>query len=187
MKVRALAILLAAAAIAGCAGSGSTPEQRTVVEHERGYQFVLPPGWRMFGWEARSHAGSVLTIDVHSLNGAEAKFVADLPKSVVPQLEAWTLYYFNVVLEPTTRETSVGGAPALEVSYPVRIRAADPPSRADYWVVRNGQLLYILRTTYPVGRADTDGPAVRELLASWKFLEATSPNAKPIGAASPRS
>jgi hypothetical protein len=183
MKLRAAAILLATAAIAGCAESGSTTEQRTVEEHERGYRFVLPPGWRMFGWEARSDSGSVLTINVHSLNGADSKFVAGLPQSVVPQLEAWTIYYFNIVGEATSRQTTIGGMPALEMNYPVRIRAADPASRADYWVVRNGQLLYILRTTYPAGRADTDGPAVRELLASWKFLEATAPDAKPIEAA----
>jgi hypothetical protein len=187
MRARALALLLAAAAIAGCSGSGSTPEQRTVEERERGYRFVLPLGWQVFGWEARSASGSVLTINVHSLNGADAKFVAGLPQTVIPQLEAWTLYYFNVVGEPTSRETIIGGAPALEMTYPVRIRATDPASRADYWVVRNGQLLYILRTTYPAGRADVDGPAVRELLASWKFLEATSPNAKPIGGTPPRS
>jgi hypothetical protein len=185
MRGRAVAILFAAAVVAGCSGSGQTPEQRTVEDHERGYRFVLPPGWRTFGWEARSSSGSLLTIDVHSLIGADAKFVAGLPQSVVPQLEAWTLYYFSVVDKPVSRGTTVGGASALEVVYPTRIRAQDPPSRAEYWVVRNGSLLYILRATYPGGRADADGPAVRDLLASWKFLEATAPGAKPIGTTPP--
>ncbi|MBZ5637573.1 MAG: hypothetical protein LAO51_02325 [Acidobacteriia bacterium] len=188
MRGRAVAIALSAVLFASCSGSAPTARDRTVEEHERGYRFVLPPGWKMFGWEARSPSGSLLTIDVHSLVGADAKFVAGLPQSVVPQLEAWTLYYFNVVEQAVSRETTVGGAPALEVVYPTRIRAQDPPSRAEYWVVRNGSLLYIVRATYPAGRADTDGPAVRDLLASWTFLEATAPNAKPIATTpSPRS
>jgi len=177
------------AGCAGCAGSGTTPaSERTIEDRERGYRFVLPVGWRMIKYEARSTTGSLLTIDVHSLVGADSKFVEGLPQSVVPQLEGWTLYYFSTVDKPVMRDTTIGGAPALEVVYATRIREKDPPSRAEYWVVRNGTLLYILRATYPPGRADADGPAVRELLASWKFLEATSPRAKPIGAlTSPRA
>ncbi len=185
MNFRAALLVLAAAALAGCSGPPGTTRQRTVEDHERGYRFVLPPGWRMFGYEARSSSGSLLTIDVHSLVGADSKFVAALPQSVVPQLEAWTIYYFNIVGEPTTGQSTVGGAPAFEIAYPVRIRAADPPSKVEYWVVRSGALLYLLRATYPAARADLDARAVRELLASWNFIDATAPGAKPIGATPP--
>jgi hypothetical protein len=185
MRRRTAAVVLAVLALAGCSGSVQTEKERTIEDHERGYRFVLPPGWRLIGYEARSHSGSLLTIDVHSLVGADSQFVAGLPESVVPQLEAWTLYYFNSVDKPVSRQTTVGGSPALEVVYTTRIRPQDPPSRAEYWVVRNGSLLYILRATYPAGRAEAEGPAVRDLLASWVFLEATAPGAKPIGAAPP--
>lgn len=189
MRARLAASALIAAGLTGCAGSGTaTIEDRTIEDRERGYRFVLPMGWRQVGYEARSMTGSLLTIDVHSLVGAESGFVEGLPQSVVPQLEGWTLYYFSTVGKPVMRDTTIGDKPALEVVYATRIREKDPPSRAEYWVVRNGTLLYILRATYPPGRADADGPAVRELLLSWKFLEATSPRAKPIGAlTSPRA
>jgi len=185
VRARAAAVVLIALAVAGCAGSGSTGEPTHIEDRERGYRFVLPVGWRMVGYEARSTGGSLLTVDVHSLIGAEREFVAGLPQSIVPQLEAWTLYYFNIEGKPETRDATIGGAPALEVAYATRVRAQDPPSLAEYWVVRNENLLYVLRATYPPGRAPVDGPAVRSILASWVFLEATSPNAKPIGTAPP--
>jgi hypothetical protein len=182
---RAARLVLAAAVLAGCSGAPRTAQERTVEDHERGYRFVLPPGWKMFGYEARSSSGSLLSIDVHSLVGADSKFVAALPQSVVPQLEAWTLYYFNIVGEPVTGKSTLGGAPAFEIAYPVRIRAVDPPSKVEYWVVRSGVLLYLLRATYPAAQADLDARAVRDLLASWTFIEATAPGAKPIGATPP--
>ena len=185
MRARFAVVVTIAAALAGCAGPGPTLKERAVEDRERGYRFLLPPGWKMFGYEARSPSGSLLTIDVHSLVGADSQCVTGLPESVIPQLEAWTLYYFNTVDKPATRQTTVGGSPALEIVYTTRVRTQDPPSRAEYWVVRNGSLLYILRATYPAGRADAESPAVRDLLASWVFLEATAPGAKPIGAAPP--
>ncbi len=178
-----MAAVLAAIALAGCAAPSL--KDRTIEDHERGYRFVLPPGWRMFGYEARSPTGSLLTIDVHSLVGADKEFVAGLPQSIVPQLEAWTLYYFTGVGKPATSETTIGGAPALEVDYSIRIRPQDPASRAEYWVVRNGWLLYVLRATYPPGRADLESPEVRSVLASWTFITATAPGAKPIPLAEP--
>ena len=185
VRRRTAAVVLAVLALAGCSGSVQTEKERTIEDHERGYRFVLPPGWRMIGYEARSHSGSLLTIDVHSLVGADSEFVAGLPLSIVPQLEAWTLYYFTSVDRPATSETTIGGASALEVVFQIRIRPQDPPSLAEYWVVRNGYLLYVLRATYPAGLAGTEGPAVRGLLASWTFITATAPGAKPIPLAEP--
>jgi hypothetical protein len=185
MRRRTAAVVLAVLALAGCSGSVQTEKERTIEDHERGYRFVLPPGWRMIGYEARSHSGSLLTIDVHSLVGADSEFVAGLPQSIVPQLEAWTLYYFTSVERPTTSETTIGGAPALQVVFQNRIRPQDPPSIAEYWVVRNGYLLYVLRATYPPGLADAEGPAVRQVLSSWTFITATAPGAKPIPLAEP--
>jgi hypothetical protein len=185
MRARSAGLVLIAASLVNCSGSAPTLKERTIEDRERGYRFVLPTGWRMFGYEARSSAGSLLTIDVHSLVGADKEFVAGLPQSVVPQLEAWTLYYFDTVDKASSQQVTVGGAPALEVVFPTRIRPQDPPSRAEYWVVRNESLLYILRATYPPGRADEDGRAVRDLLGSWTFLEATAPGARPIGTTPP--
>ncbi len=183
MTRRSAALVLAALALLGC--SAPTEKDRTIEDHERGYRFVLPVGWRMIGYEARSHAGSLLTIDVHSLVDADHEFVSGLPQSIVPQLEAWTLYYFATVGKETSSTTTIGGAPALQVVYPIRIRPQDPPSIAEYWVVRNGYLLYVLRATYPPGLAPAESPAVRQLLSTWTFITATAPGAKPIPLAEP--
>ncbi len=177
MRAAVAAIVLASLA-AGCASE--PPGPRTVEDRERGYRFVLPAGWRMIGYDARSDGKSLLTIDVHSLVGADPSFVAGLPRTILPQLEGWTLYYFVSDEPPVTRETEIGGRPAFEAVYRIRVRPADPPSLAEYWVVRNDNLLYILRATYPPGLAEADGEAVREILASWRFLEATSPAARPL-------
>lgn len=185
MRRRSAALVLAVIALAGCSGSIPSVKERTIEDHERGYRFVLAPGWRMIGYEARSSNGSLLTIGVHSLVGADPEFVAGLPQSIIPQLEAWTLYYFTTEGKPATTDTTIGGAKALEVDYSIRIRPQDPPSRAEYWVVRNGYLLYVLRATYPPGRADAESPEVRQLLASWTFITATAPGAKPIPLAEP--
>lgn len=134
----------------------------------------------MIGYEARSAGGSLLTINVYSLVGADPAFVAGLPQSIVPQLEAWTLYYFVVVGSPETREATIGGAAALETSYTVRVRPPDPPSKAEYWVVRNGDLLYLLRAIYPPSLLEAESRDVRALLASWTFLPASAPRAKPL-------
>ncbi len=182
MRAGVAAVLLAALS-AGCASEPPGPRQ--VEDRERGYRFTLPAGWRMIGYEARSAGKSLLTIDVHSLVGADRAFVDGLPRTILPQLEGWTLYYFVADEPPATGEIEIDGRPAFEAVYRIRVRPGDPPSRAEYWVVRNGYLLYVLRATYPPALADSDGRAVREILSSWEFLEATSPAAKPISLATP--
>lgn len=159
---------------AGCEGSKGPTVARVIEERERGYRFVLPEGWKTFGYEVRSPGGSVVLVDVHSLKEAEKKFVEGLPETVLPQLEAWTLYYFDIVGDAVKRTAKVGGQPALEVAYSIRVRPSDPPSKAEYWVVRNGDLLYLIRATYPAARVETDGHGVRELLGSWTFTQPTA-------------
>lgn len=169
-------------ALAGLAVSCSPPPAvpHPVEDRERGYKFVLPPDWRMIGYDAKSRGQSLISIEVFSLVGADRDFIAGLPKSMLPQLEGWTTYYFIADGPPTFATATIGGKDALEVVYKTRIRPNDPPSRAEYWVVRNDNLLYAIRATYPPLVQDSDGRAVRDILKSWQFIEATSPNAKPV-------
>jgi hypothetical protein len=159
---------------AGCDAATGPATARVIEERERGYRFVLPEGWKTFGYEVRSPGGTVVLVDVHSLKEAEKKFVEGLPETVLPQLEAWTLYYFDIVGDAVKRTSTVGGRPALEVAYSTRVRPSDPLSKAEYWVVRNGDLLYLIRATYPAARVERDGHGVRELLGSWTFTQATA-------------
>lgn len=168
---RAALLGLVASVLTGCDLPAPPPAERTVEDRARGYRIVLPPGWRIFDNEARSANGSLLVVQANSLVGADSKFVAGLPETILPELEAWALYYFAVVEPPERRRLLIGGEPALEVRYGVRVRRTDPPSRVDYWLVRHGDLLYILRGTYPPTRVVPDGDALREALSTWTFVE----------------
>jgi hypothetical protein len=142
-----------------------------VEDLERSVRYTVPGGWSYFGDEVRSLGGSIFTLETFSLVDARKDFVERLPDSLIPQLEARTRYYFSVVTEPVKREVRLAGKQAFEVSFEARIRAADPITLVRYWVVRNGDLLYALRITYPPDREKIDGPAVEAMLASWEFLD----------------
>ncbi len=154
--------------LAGCAGSAE--KSRVVEDPERRVRFDVPKGWLYFGDEVRSPSQSLLTIQIHSLEGAERRFVAGLPETLLPQLEGWTKYYYVIAGEPERSEAAIGGQKAFEITWPVRVRPADPVTRVTYWVVRREDRLYILRAAYAPGASAEDEPAVRALLASWSFL-----------------
>jgi hypothetical protein len=168
MRARAKAAFALAFLLAGCAAPGGST--RIVEDRERKFRFQIPEGWLYFGDEIRSPSKSLLTIQIHSLEGAERKFVSGLPESLLPQLEGWTRYYYTIAGEPVRSETTIGGERAFEIRWPVKIRPNDPATQVTYWVVRRGSLLYILRAAYPPAAADKDEPAIRALLASWAFL-----------------
>lgn len=144
---------------------------KLVEDPERSVRYTVPRGWSFFGDEARSAGGSIFTIETFSLVDARRDFIARLPDSLIPQLEARTRYFFSVVAAPVRREVQVGGKPACEVTFAARIRAADPLTLVRYWVVRNGDLLYALHVTYPPERESVDGPEVEAMLAAWIFLD----------------
>jgi len=166
--------------VAACGGAGGTRAPRLVEDLERSVRYTVPAGWSFFGDELRSGGGSVFTLETFSLVEARRDFVERLPDSLIPQLEARTRYYFSVVADPVTREARVGGKPASEVTFETRIRAEDPVTWVRYWLVRNGDMLYALRITYPPGREAIDGPEVEGMLAAWEFLD-------PAAAAAPSS
>lgn len=130
----------------------------------------MPPDWVAFSDEVRSHNGTLFTIEIHSLVDADPDFVKGLPESIIPQLEGRTRFYFSVVEEYRTVKTKVGGAPALEVHFPVRIRDIDPPSEVIYWIVPRGSRLFLLRATFPAGTIDADGPGALSIIDTWEFL-----------------
>lgn len=164
-------LLLAFLVLAKCAGDPATPDAGKVIEDtERGFRFTLPPAWVYFGNEVRSRQGTIMSIDVHSLEGAERRFVEGLPDTLVPQLEAWARSYFAVVEAPSRGQLPIGGRAATELGYRVQVRPTADPTQLTYWVVRYDDKLLVLRVVYPA-RATADEPAVRSMLASWSFLE----------------
>jgi len=161
---------LAASAAVLVACGGGQGEAKTVDDVERGVRYVVPRGWSAFDGEARSRHGSLFTVRVYELQGADSEFLAGLPDSVAPQLEDWARQYF-VVDGPLVRgETTVGGLPAAVLTYPVRIRAADPLSRLRYWVVRKDERLFVLRFASPADAPADDEASLEELLSSLSFL-----------------
>jgi len=164
----AACLVASVAALAGCgAGQG---EARTVDDVERGVRYVVPEGWRVIDGEARSRHGSLLTFRSYDLEGADSQFVAGLPDSVAPQLEDWARQYYMVEGPAARGETTVGGLPATVLTYPVRVRAADPLSKVRYWVVRKEKRLFVLRYVHPPDAPQADEASLQSLLTSLSFL-----------------
>jgi hypothetical protein len=176
MRTTVCLVLVGVVAAASCGEPPvKTVEQRTYVSRESGYRYVAPVGWDVLRGEVRSPSKSLISIQVASLENADETFVADLPDSYMPQLEGWTKYYFSADGTPTTSPATLDGVAALEVSWPIRIRPADPAGKVVYWVASNAGYLYVIRAVFPAGSFELDEPSVREFLASWRFTEPTGP------------
>ena len=159
-------LALACGTIACGAPAGPPPRYENA---EAGYGYDLPPRWILLADEARSPKGSLFTVKVHSLEGARQSFVAGLPDTVIPQIEEWTQYFFGTPGQPERETTTIGGETALRLTYRVTIRAGWEQTQVDYWIVRHGQLLYLLRAVHAAGQEAGEFPAVLQLLESWRF------------------
>ena len=160
------------ACLALAAGCASGP--RTVEDPERGCRYVAPAGWMVFDGELRSPSSSLLTLRVFDLREADRAFRDGLPDTILPQLEEWAKSYYVVEGQPQRAEAKLGGLPALELTYAVRIRADDPPAKLVYWVVRPGERLFVLRAVFPPRAVERDEAAVRGMLETWSFLDAAT-------------
>jgi hypothetical protein len=170
VRLRA-AVIAASILLPACGGPRETPvAERTITDIVRGVRYVVPAGWKTSDAELRSRNGSLLTLRVYDLVEADKKFVAGLPDTLIPQLLDWAKYYFIVEDIPTRVETTVAGEPALELSYPIRVRPKDPPSKVTYWIVRHGMRLFVLRAAFARETLSEDEAVVREVVAGWAFL-----------------
>ena len=82
------------------------------------------------------------------------------------------IFPVNYVVDgpPTRSEATVGGEPATEFNYPIRVRKGDPPSKVTYWVVRHGTRLFLIRVAYPAKALVADEPVARAVVEGWSFL-----------------
>ncbi len=170
---------LAAASIVivslACGPSVVPPEKRTFRDTEDRFSYVVPPNWVVWMGEARSLKGSLFSVEPVSLEDSADDFVRGLPSSLVPVVKEQTGRFFSVVGNGVQRKTTVGGLGALEVSFPVRIRAADPESEVTFWIARHGRFAFILRVSYPAGAAAVDRVSVYEIITSWKWTPLPTP------------
>jgi hypothetical protein len=167
---RILAISLLAVAAACGTTRSKTEAERTVTDTARGVRYVVPEGWKSSDGEVRSHEGTLMTLRVYDLVEAKKSFVEGLPDSLIPQLKEWAEFYFRVDGPPTRAETSVAGLPATELTYPVRVRPKDPPSKVVYWVVKRGTRLFVIRAAFPAKSLAAEEPVMRKIVEGWAFL-----------------
>jgi hypothetical protein len=172
--VAAATLLAAGVAAASCSPPPPKSEaERTITDPVRGVRFIVPQGWRSFDAEIRSTDGSLLTLRVYDLVEADKRFVAGLPDTLVPQLKEWAEFYYKVLGEPTRTATTVGGLPAAELVYPIRVLPKDPPSKVIYWVVVRKTRLFVMRAAFPAKGVALDEPVLRNVIAGWTFIEPT--------------
>ena len=171
MTVRTIVAISLAVVAAACGTTPSKTEaERTVTDTARGVRYVVPEGWRASDGEARSHDGTLLTLRVYDLVEAKKSFVEGLPDSLIPQLKEWAEFYFKVDGPPSRAETTVAGLPAIELTYPVRVRPKDPPTKVIYWVVKRETRLFVIRAAFPAKGLATDEPVMRKIVEGWAFL-----------------
>ena len=152
-----------------------TPPQKatsdqTVTDRARGVRYIVPAGWKFSDAEIRSPQGSLLTLRVYDLVEADRKFVAGLPDTLIPQLREWAELYYRVEGEPVRTTTTVAGLPATELTYPVRVRPKDPPTKVIYWVVVRKTRLFVLRAAFPATELASEEPVLRKVVEGWAFL-----------------
>ncbi len=164
--------VLVLAALAACAAPASRTAD-TYVSKELGFAFKLPEGWKMYGEEAKSEGGTLINWQVKSLAGAEQGWLEGLPESVVPELARWTSHYFGDIEETRQETGTVAGEPALIVTHTIHVGKQSTPSQVRYWVVRHGNVLYLIRAVYPAGKEPEEDPGARALLATWRFTPPT--------------
>jgi hypothetical protein len=170
MQTFRLVGVLIAVVLCGCAPSAPR-EPREFVDAERGYRLDVLPGWSIVGDEVRSRNRSLLSAQVNSLDGAERRFVDELPDSLLPQLEGWTRHYFTELGTPERRAAVVSGIDALELTYPVRARPRDTWSKIVYWVVRRNDRVYTFRGAFPASAPADDEVELRRMIASLEFTD----------------
>jgi hypothetical protein len=170
-KKGSVPFFLVLAVAASCTTPPKTEAERTVTDTARGVRYVVPEGWRASDGEARSRDGSLMTLRVYDLVEADKRFVAGLPDTLIPQLKEWAEFYFRVEGPPTRVDTQVAGLPAVELTYPVRVRPKDPPSKVVYWVVTRKTRLFVIRAAFSAKGLAADEPPMRKLVEGWSFLD----------------
>jgi hypothetical protein len=173
-----VAVCLAAGVLATAGGCSRSSEKsdagKTVEDQQRKCAYTVPPGWLTLDGEARSRGGTLFTIHVYELEGADPSFVQGLPDTVLPKIDDWAQHFFRVEGKPGRSNATVGGEPALVMTYSTRVRAQDPPSTLSHWIVRKGTRLFVLRTAYAPATREKDAPDVQAIVDSFKFLEGAS-------------
>lgn len=167
---RAIASAFILVLLAACAPSVPPREQRTYSNPDSGYRYVTPPQWRFLRGEVRSPNSTLITIQAPSLKDADEEFLAELPESMEPQLLAWAQHFYRVVDIPVRRPATLGGQPAIEITYPVRIRPTDEPGKVTYLVTRHASRVIVVRVNYPPGVGTADDAGVSEFFGSWEFF-----------------
>jgi hypothetical protein len=164
-------IAIASLAVACAATPPKTEAERTVTDTARGVRYVAPEGWKASDGELRSRGGTLMTLRVYDLVEAKKSFVAGLPDSLFPQLKEWAEFYFKVDGSPTRSETQIAGLPATELTYPVRVRPKDPPTKVVYWVVIRKTRMFVIRAAFPAKMLAAEEPVMRKIVEGWAFLE----------------
>jgi len=165
------ALLLALVTATAACARGEREAPRLYENPTLGVRVQLTPGWKELGDELKSRGGSLLSFRAHSLVGAERTFLERFPDSLIPQLEQWARSSFGYVGEARRTTAVVAGIDALELTYPVSARVGDREGKLIYWVVRPGDLFYILRATVSSKAPASDENDLRAMIAAVEFHE----------------
>lgn len=180
MRAELLPCLVLALALTACRESAPTGPPTRLEFPESALVLAIPPGWTNIAGDIQNRHATQFTFKLESLEGARADFRQALPESILPELVNWTRFHFMDVVERSRQASTVGGLPALEVTYECKVRAGAQWTTARYWVVVRESYLYLFRIVFPAGRLASDEAEGTALIGSIEFLPLPTGTGAPI-------
>ncbi len=170
LSVVAAALLAAGAWYLFAAGRARTGS-RAFESASLGCRFDYPAAMTAGPNFVRSRAGSFLTIERHSLSGAQKDFVAALPDALFPQVMIQLDQSYREIEEVSRGPTSLGGQRGLEVVLKGKAGLSSSVTIITVDIVHAEEWVYVLRAYSPENRDAADRPDFDRVRRSLAFLD----------------
>ena len=118
----------------------------------------------------RTHSGSFLTVERHSLSGARKDFVAALPDVLFPQVMIQLDQGYREIEEVSRGPVVLGGRQGLEVVLRGKAGRSSSVTVITVDIVHTEDWVYVLRSYSPETRNAEDRPDFERVRRSFAFL-----------------
>jgi len=145
---------------------------RTFESATLGCRFEYSPALTAGPNYVRTHAGSFLTVERHSLTGARKDFVAALPDVLFPQVMIQLDQSYRELEELSRGPVTIAGRRGLEVVLKGKAGTSSSVTVVTVDIVHNEDWVYVFRAYSPEKRAAADRPEFERVRASFAFLAA---------------
>jgi hypothetical protein len=170
-------LLLIAALWAIFAPHGAQPPILTFRSDDLGCSFEYPSELRKGPNYLRSDGGSLLTIERHDLYMAKKDWVAGLPDILFEQVLIQLNENYTELVEKSRTHFVMGGSKAVRVALTGRAQSAKQEFAITIVIAATPDWVYVLRSYFPMSRAEKEQPLFERVYTTWKFLDEGAPAA----------